>query len=1125
MTTINAATIYAEVLAHRLALAQTIAELEPDYLPAYARLAGTKTELYLGDAVKRAVPSLVTIKTSARGSMRIANTLYRLDSFAAIVKSKAAIFGGGFAKAERKAKPLVTWSTAAIKVACEAMQDNDYAGAVQIAEEKLGGFFVAQSINAHNKNKPRAVLCIAPMPVKGMPDNFVSARVVNGGYQVFDLSSGFTVSFSEKLRSKAESAAIEKWASVTPEKQNDILANAKKRDPIAARAQWFAEYELSEKSEIEHFAALAKIQLEEFEVAESARIEREKLEKVAQIAETMRVHHGRIAEIAAMADRAKRLISAKARRAERQKAAAQSRAYDVAAQAKKDHAQLQTEGNRIRKAAQAMQAKGLPEIAAKYEALALSHDLKDERGACMAAADVTQVAAMAQAVAVIESAQTAPLSKVDAFLQSSGFTPMRQGQAKKTLQGLVRFENSFMAVHEWVSVLMSCSPKLHEWQEDKIKAFSKKQELKATIYEYLQHEEKREAAGTKTVYAIGDHFAGATEYAYAQYLQIQAIEPAIEAELAIVCEGEASEAQGISMGSTSGNNAPGAPDPINSHSGHDYHGGRVTVQYFDENEKEESKESHYAAIAASNTPVAHTPPAQAAIESVAEQVPNLPEALDAAYANRRITTYGRINKNDCFQFSKSGEVFVKCANGYRPGRGGELVACDKNAAVWFYDPARINAAAAPAAPAAPIFENPQAEPVQSAAPAELAKLADFIESVRNDGQPHRCPTGNKQKAAGKSGAWTAELYKNAAGTFVLQFMGLICGLSWTFYSTAGERIRALQVMARDADTPAPVAPAEALKAPAAPAEDSTSPAPVNPPADRGVGGVARSNLESSPAFARCKPFNFDPRELLTDGVTAAQLVGLGVNYTGNMANPSGEGAITSVTDSRGEKWGELRMVCTLEDGRIVNAEPHYFTASLRPILQFNSKHHGAVYLAELATAAMLKQSSESSAAELAKQAHAKALAALPLEFPHLKQGAAAAVNIRAALKKSFKGVKFSVTSRHSAIDVVWTDGPTGDQVDDVIGRFDIGQSDSQSDYFYTTATAFSELFGGVQYLFTRRELSDALIQAAIDKHYEGQDDKPSLADYRNHAGRLCWSSYHVDSDLHWFNETLKSMTL
>ena len=112
-------------------------------------------------------------------------------------------------------------------------------------------------------------------------------------------------------------------------------------------------------------------------------------------------------------------------------------------------------------------------------------------------------------------------------------------------------------------------------------------------------------------------------------------------------------------------------------------------------------------------------------------------------------------------------------------------------------------------------------------------------------------------------------------------------------------------------------------------------------------------------------------------------------------------------------------------------------------------------------------------------------------------GVAAAKNIRLVLKNQFPGVRFKVTSDYSSVNVRWIDGPTCGAVDDALSPFDIGHSDSQSDYFYTERTRFSEKFGGVQYLFTRRELSDSAVTASI--HAVFGTDGPTLAEWQRGA--------------------------
>ena len=171
-----------------------------------------------------------------------------------------------------------------------------------------------------------------------------------------------------------------------------------------------------------------------------------------------------------------------------------------------------------------------------------------------------------------------------------------------------------------------------------------------------------------------------------------------------------------------------------------------------------------------------------------------------------------------------------------------------------------------------------------------------------------------------------------------------------------------------------------------------------------------------------------------------------------------------------------------------------------------------------ATYKAMRKADASASKEIAATAHAKALVDLAAQYPQLKRaettyagGKLAAVNMRVLLKEAFKGVKFSVTSDYNSVRVNWTDGPSDKQVNEVIGRFDIGASDSQSDYFYTVSTAFSQLFGGVQYLFTRREVSDSLVQVAIDRLYSDRSEKPTVTDYRKCTGIFDWNSQDYEN--------------
>lgn len=139
------------------------------------------------------------------------------------------------------------------------------------------------------------------------------------------------------------------------------------------------------------------------------------------------------------------------------------------------------------------------------------------------------------------------------------------------------------------------------------------------------------------------------------------------------------------------------------------------------------------------------------------------------------------------------------------------------------------------------------------------------------------------------------------------------------------------------------------------------------------------------------------------------------------------------------------------------------------------------------------------------------------DFSHLtrcnpsngRDGKLVGANIRAELKKRFPGVKFSVRkSDYSSVCVNWIDGPTTSQVDDVVSPFKGGRFDSSQDLSSFENSPFIAVFGGVQYLSTTREFSNALIERAIDlvfSDYAGnlsETKRPTYEDFRN--GRL-WS--------------------
>lgn len=116
-----------------------------------------------------------------------------------------------------------------------------------------------------------------------------------------------------------------------------------------------------------------------------------------------------------------------------------------------------------------------------------------------------------------------------------------------------------------------------------------------------------------------------------------------------------------------------------------------------------------------------------------------------------------------------------------------------------------------------------------------------------------------------------------------------------------------------------------------------------------------------------------------------KFIGLGIDYTGDMCNPSGRGAIVAVRE-------QGRSVdITLDDGRQINAFPFSSLAveaqrrgCLHRII-VTGPLHDALYLAQLASAAAIRTASESAGAQVLRATFvrtesARVIEAAPLFF-------------------------------------------------------------------------------------------------------------------------------------------------
>lgn len=249
-------------------------------------------------------------------------------------------------------------------------------------------------------------------------------------------------------------------------------------------------------------------------------------------------------------------------------------------------------------------------------------------------------------------------------------------------------------------------------------------------------------------------------------------------------------------------------------------------------------------------------------------------------------------------------------------------------------------------------------------------------------------------------------------------------------------------------------------------------------------------------------------------------VGRRIEYTGDMANPAGIGAIVAINEPT--KHSPLSADIILEDGRILtavycNTIVHISEAEgcRHRVLALDDEFATEEEIAGLHAKRALKIAADKARQEAANQAFAAEVERLKAEYPDLVAGddrKAAAANIRKLLKQ-FKGVKFSVTSDHNSVYVRWTDGPTEKSVDEIVSKFKGGYFDGSDDCYKYTTSPWNHCFGAVRYAFTSRECSDELVQCAIDKLIaEHGCEAPSVEDYR--SGRL-WSKCPPFSSRDW----------
>ena len=114
--------------------------------------------------------------------------------------------------------------------------------------------------------------------------------------------------------------------------------------------------------------------------------------------------------------------------------------------------------------------------------------------------------------------------------------------------------------------------------------------------------------------------------------------------------------------------------------------------------------------------------------------------------------------------------------------------------------------------------------------------------------------------------------------------------------------------------------------------------------------------------------------------------------------------------------------------------------------------------------------------------------------------ALAGANIRKELKHKFPNCKFKVTtssfSGGTDLRVSWFDGPTSEEIDSVINKYEYGYFNSMED-IYEYNKDHNDSYGEVKYTFSKRNYSKGAMQDAVD--YCNIDTEVLMSDYDNSA--------------------------
>ena len=105
----------------------------------------------------------------------------------------------------------------------------------------------------------------------------------------------------------------------------------------------------------------------------------------------------------------------------------------------------------------------------------------------------------------------------------------------------------------------------------------------------------------------------------------------------------------------------------------------------------------------------------------------------------------------------------------------------------------------------------------------------------------------------------------------------------------------------------------------------------------------------------------------------------------------------------------------------------------------------------------------------------------PKKYDSLTKGSK---NLKQELKDAFPKTKFSVRSRSysggDSIDVNWTDGPTSEEVEKIISKYQEGSFNGMEDiYEYSKTNVWPDVFGGAKYVMGQRHYSNEAYLRAV----------------------------------------------